>query len=169
MKKIFSALSLAAAGLISQVTNATPEPTPSWTTKESFASDYAAWAYTGDYSYKSCHQDQDGKMLTVENFATVLTHKKAWNEITDGKSEAEKAALRTRTVEATREFVNAVWRTNVAKMTVNDVLDTDSSLYTDIVMTFMRAQDSVKQKTGLYVMTGGIGRLPMIHSGCKLK
>ena len=167
MKKLFSAFALASVGLISQAANSAPA-TPPWISAKQFASDYPDYVYSGDYSIKSCHKDDEGKMVTVENVATVLTHKNSWNEVSAGKSKAEKEALRAEAVNLTSSVVNAAWRANVDGLPLNKVVSSNPR-YPDLGHEFITVENLVKKETGLFTLSGTVSDRPIVHRGCNLK
>lgn len=158
MKKIFSALTMAVAGLISQVSNASQ----------------ADWAndpdivYSGSFPHESCIRGADGKPEKLVYNMEVLSMKPSWDKATTGKSDAEKTALQKKLIDISHQALDTEWRTRAATLTIADVENMTDAYAAATDAAFNKIPEIIEKETGVEVMVGS-DRPPMVYPGCDLK
>lgn len=158
MKKILSALTLAAAGLISQVTNASPAD---W-------ADDPTVIHSGSFTHESCIKGEGGKPEKLAYNMEVIAMKASWDAATAGKSDSEKTALQNKLLKIARQALDAEWRTRAATLSISDVEDMTDAYAAATDAAFNKIPEIIQKETGVEVMVGS-DRPPMVYPGCNLK
>ncbi len=159
MKKLLSALTLAAAGLISQVANASGE---GWKNDPDFV-------YFSRFPYSGCLKSVDGKIERLTYDMEVLAMRPSWEKATAGKSDSEKVDLQDKILSVALRALDDEWRTRTVTLTIADVENKTPAYNKALRDAFNeKIPETLLRETGVEAVVGS-HEDAMVYPSCKLQ
>ncbi len=167
MKKILSALTLAAAGLTAQ--------TSALAAAEDWKDDPTVVFH--EVTQKSCTKPHNGTAHTMTLTVEVLAKKESWDRAMAGKSPAQQKALTKKMLDTALKSMNEDFAPRITDFTKDDIeaaYELDRADYgrdpyrAAIRNSFEKAISDVRAATGIETMIG-VDAYPEFSKGCKLK
>ncbi len=167
MKKLLSAITLAAAGMAAQ--------TPAQAALEDWIDDQSIVFH--EVEAQSCTKPVNGQASTMTLTVEVLALKESWDKAMAGKTPAQQKALQEKMLALTRAGLTQEFAPRMADFTqkdIEDAYDLDRAAFgadpyrAAISNSFTKISDDVKAATGIETMMG-VDAYPAFKAGCTPK